>query len=257
MDRSGLSFCQLEQKLDDAETKLSKERFSHLDTDKALRRVRIHKQTYEDFIALARSQDIPGLHRIFKISNQYGWSAEKLMEKTQKALDGVYHPKSFSDLEFDLATTIYELGGSAALYALQKSPLSPPARTTLISRRQDYKLRMTVGSVTMTDILANIKTMFKDVKPGKAGMTLSMDEVASDGRLCYLVDSDEIGGLREHSGKELPSVKMGKNLDVVRAVTRAIRDGKIHTGQEVFVAAVARNDDADCGAKPVLLIPTC
>ncbi|KAF8867766.1 hypothetical protein CPB84DRAFT_1698363, partial [Gymnopilus junonius] len=53
------------------------------------------------------------------------------------------------------------------------------------------------------------------------------------------------------------SVKMGKNLDVVRAVTRAIRDGKVHIGQEVFVAAIARNDNTDYGAKPVLLIPTC
>ncbi|KAF9471318.1 hypothetical protein BDN70DRAFT_888264 [Pholiota conissans] len=90
--------------------------------------------------------------------------------------------------------------------------------------------------------------MFKDVKPGhrKTGMTLSMDEMVN-----------EIGGLCEHSGKELPSVKMGKNLDFVRAVTCAIRDGKIHIGQEIFVAAIARNDDADCDAKPVLLIPTC
>jgi hypothetical protein len=111
----------------------------------------------------------------------------------------------------------------------------------------------------MTDILANIEIMFKDVKPGhrKAGMTLSMDEVACDGRLCYLADSDEIGGLCEHSATELPSVKMGKNLNVIRAVTQAIRDGKVHVGQEVFVAAIARNDEEDYGAKPILLIPTC
>jgi hypothetical protein len=67
-------------------------------------------------------QNIPGLHRIFKNAKQCGWSVEKLLAKIEMAVDGTYQPKNFSDLEFDLAITVYELGGAAALYALQKSP---------------------------------------------------------------------------------------------------------------------------------------
>jgi hypothetical protein len=275
LDRATLSLVQLEQKLEGTEKHLKKEKllvcvlllsytfFLHfsqrLDALKALRRLHIHKQTYQAFFDLAGANDIPGLHRIIKNSKHGGWSAEKLLDKTRKALNGTYHPKNFSDVEFDLATAIYELGGGAALYALQKSPFAFLSRTTLISRRQDFKLCITVGSVKMSDIMKNIETMFKDVKPGhrKAGMTLMMDEVACDGRLCYLADTDEIAGLCEHAGTELPSVKMGKNLDILRAVQRAICDGKVHIAQEVFVAAISRNDDSDYGAKPVLLIPTC
>ena len=93
------------------------------------------------------TNDIPGLHRILKNSKCWGWSVEKLLDMTRQAK---YRPKIFSDLEFDLAVAIYELGCGAALYVLQKSPFAFPARATLISRRQEFKSRITVGSVKMS-----------------------------------------------------------------------------------------------------------
>ena len=84
-----------------------------------------------------------------------------------------------------------------------------------------------------------------------------MDEVTCDGRPCYLADTDEIGGLCGHAGIELPSVKMGENLDVLHTVQRSIRDNKIYIAKEAFVVAISRSDDGDYGAKPVLLMPTC
>ncbi|KAF8967925.1 hypothetical protein BDZ97DRAFT_1755663 [Flammula alnicola] len=202
LDHTSMSQHQLERKPKGVEKSLRKEKLLRLNT---LRRLRIHEQTYQVFFNLVGANDVPGLHRILMNSKRRGWSAEKLLDRTREALDGRYHPKDFSDLEFDLSIAIYELGGGAALYALQKSPFAFASRTTFISRCQDYKLCITVGSVKMLNIMANIEAMFKDVKPGhrKAGMTPSMDELASDGRPCYLTDSDEIGG---HSGTELPSV---------------------------------------------------
>jgi len=43
----------------------------------------------------------------------------------------------------------------------------------------------------------------------------------------------------------------------MRAVAQAVREGKVHVGQEVFVAAFSRNDETNYGTKPVLLMPTC
>ena len=208
---------------------------------------------------LVGTQDVPALHRIFKNGKIRGWSIEKLLDKIRLAVDGTYHAKNFSDLEFDLATTIYELGGGAALYALQKSPFSFPSRTTILEHRQNFKLCITVGEVKMSDILANIKTMFKDVSPGhqKVPITLSLDEVATDGRLCYLPETDEIAGLCEHAVTGVPSFKMGKDLTTVRTVTKAVHEDKIHIGKELLVAAFARNAETNYGAKPVLLMPTC
>ena len=178
----------------------------------------------------------------------------------QEALDGSYHPRSYSDLELDLATAIYELGGGAALHALHKSPFAFPSRASIIDRRKDFQLRVTVGEVKMSDILANLETMFKDVDPGdrKVGMTLSMDEIACDSRLCYLALTDDIAGLCEHAvSNGLASAKMGANLDVMRTVQQAVRDGRVHVGKEILVVAMARNDELDYGAKPFIVMITC
>jgi hypothetical protein len=57
----------------------------------------------------------------------------------------------------------------------------------------------------------------------RTNLTLMMDEVASDGRLCYLTATDEIAGLCEHATEEFNSVKMGKDVCVARAIRQAIR----------------------------------
>jgi hypothetical protein len=185
---------------------------------------------------------------------------EKLLEMIKKAISGEYHARKYSDFECALATVVYELGGAATLYALQKSPFAFPSRNMLAAIRQEYQLKISAsGEPRMSEILANIETMFKHVQPEhqQCGITLSMDEIACDGRLCYLKTTDEIAGLCEHAASEFPSVKMGKNLEVVRAVCQAVHEGKVHVGQEVFVAAFARNDETNYGARPVLVMPTC
>jgi hypothetical protein len=145
-------------------------------------------------------------------------------------------------MELELATVIYELGGSAALYALQKSVFAFPSRTVINHHlRQEYKLRITTGEPRMFDLLENIEIMFKETRPDhfRCGITLSMDEIACDARLCYLAETDNIAGLCEHSAA-LGSLKMGENLDVSHALCKAIKEGRVHIGQEVFVAAFAR-----------------
>ena len=82
-----------------------------------------------------------------------------------------------------------------------------------------------------------------------------MDEVACDGRMCYSV---RLGGLCEHSESELTSIKMGNFLEVIRSITKAVRDEKVHlVVNEVLVVAIAQNDETDYGTKPALLKPTC
>ena len=61
----------------------------------------------------------------------------------------------------------------------------------------------------------------------------------------------------EHATEELNSVKMGKDLCIFRAIRQAIWDGKVHVGQEIFVAAFTQNDKMDYEAQPISLMPTC
>lgn len=110
----------------------------------------------------------------------------------------------------------------------------------------------------MSEIMENIKTMFEDPPPAnrRVGMTIGMDEIGIDGRLNYLAETDDLVGLCEHAA-QLGSTKMGKNIEVIRNIALAVREGNVHIGDEIFVAAFSRNDDTEYSARPVLILPTC
>ncbi|KAJ7865464.1 hypothetical protein B0H14DRAFT_2280974, partial [Mycena olivaceomarginata] len=76
---------------------------------------------------------------------------------------------------------------------------------------------------------------------------LSQDEIAGEGRLCYLEETDEIAGLCEHASSWLKTFKMGDDLSCVEEAEKAIR---AHVGKEFGVAALARHAPDDYGAKP-------
>ncbi|KAF8240591.1 hypothetical protein L208DRAFT_1420331 [Tricholoma matsutake] len=116
-------------------------------------------KTWRTLLNLISTENIPRLPQIFKNSKLRNWSVEKLLEMVQMALEGKYHPRNYSELELDLATTIYELGGRVVLHALHNSPFAFPSWTTLLDCSQDFQLQMSVGSIKMVDLLANIKTM--------------------------------------------------------------------------------------------------
>ncbi|KAJ6609772.1 hypothetical protein B0H10DRAFT_1689310, partial [Mycena sp. CBHHK59/15] len=79
---------------------------------------------------------------------------------------------------------------------------------------------------------------------------LSEDEIAADGRLCYLDETDEIGGLCEHATSRLKTFKMGTDLTCVEEAVKAIRAGDIHIGKEFSVAAFSRHAETNYSAKP-------
>jgi hypothetical protein len=75
--------------------------------------------------------------------------------------------------------------------------------------------------------------------------------------LCYLEDTDEIGGLCEHATLQLKTFKIGDDLTCAEEAVKAVRAGDIHVRKEFSVAATARHAPDDYGAKPVPLMPTC
>ncbi|KAJ7474459.1 hypothetical protein B0H11DRAFT_2282289 [Mycena galericulata] len=97
--------------------------------------------------------------------------------------------------------------------------------------RRQQNLRITVGNVKISDILENIEVLFGDLDPGdegRVGITLSQDEIAGDGRLCYLEETDEIGGLCEHAASRLTTLKMGSDTNAAEETVKAIRAGEVH-----------------------------
>ncbi|KAJ6550750.1 hypothetical protein B0H10DRAFT_2242551 [Mycena sp. CBHHK59/15] len=201
----------------------------------SLKTARKKLDDYKRVFELISINKVPGLQRLLSNAHKEGWSPPKTAEKAQLAIDGKYHARNYTEFDKDLAILVYELGGGAALYALNKAP----------------NLRITVGDVKISDILENIETLFRDVDPGeygRVGHTLSQDEIAGDGRLCYLEDTDEIGGLCEHATSCLKTFKMGADLTSVEDAVRAIQAGEVHVGKEFSVAAFSRHAETDYSA---------
>ncbi|KAJ7139440.1 hypothetical protein C8R44DRAFT_867592 [Mycena epipterygia] len=201
-------------------------------------------EEYKRLLDLLSVNEVPGLSRLLLNAKKEGWSTVKTAEKSQLAIDGKYHARNYTEFDKDLTILIYELGGGAALYALNKAPIMLPSRFTIAETRRELNLRITVGDVKVSDILANIETLFSDIDckdPGPVLHTLMQDEIAGDGRLCYLEDTDEIGGLCEHATAQLKTFKTGDDLTCAEEAVKAVRAGDIHVGKDL----------------PVLLMPTC
>ncbi|KAJ7147039.1 hypothetical protein C8R43DRAFT_890240, partial [Mycena crocata] len=227
----------------------------------SLTRARKKIGNHRRFFDLVATSVVPGLSRLVSTAKKEGWSICKTFEMATLAIAGKYHPRNYTDFDKHLAILIYELGGGAALHALNKAPTMLPSRHAIADIRRQHSLRITVGAVTISDILENIEMLFKDKdeteEHHKVLITLSQDEIVGDGRLCYLPETDEIGGLCEHAISELETFKMGTDLTAIRKTVKAVRDGRVHVGKEYSVAAFSRHAQTDYGAKPVILMPTC
>ncbi|KAJ7925444.1 hypothetical protein B0H13DRAFT_1600490, partial [Mycena leptocephala] len=257
---SRLSHDQLSRKLNQVSKQLQSERLKTNNGRKSLIRAHKRVESFRTLINIISTNDVPGLPRLLSTAKKEGWSASKTTEMVSLAIQDLYHPRNYTSLDKDLATLVYEYGGDSLLHALHKSPLALPTRFTIADVRRKVSLRITVGNMKMRDILQNIEMLFKDIDIGEYGKvlhTLSQDEIAGDGRLCYLEATDEIAGLCEHAPAELETFKMGSDLGAVQAVAKAVRDGRVHVGKEFSVAAISRHAPKDYGAKPVFLMPTC
>ncbi|KAJ7503915.1 hypothetical protein B0H11DRAFT_2352833 [Mycena galericulata] len=241
-----LSHVQLEAKLIALSRQLAAEQVKKSNYWLSLKAARKRLKEHQQLLRFMSANEVPGLYRLLSNADKEGWGTGKTTAMCQSALEGRYHPKNYTLFHKEFAVLMYELGGGAALHALNKSPYMLPSRHTIAEMRRQQNLRITVGNVKISDILENIEVLFGDLDPGdegRVGITLSQDEIAGDGRLCYLEETDEIG--------------MGSDTNAAEETVKAIRAGEVHVGKEFSVAAFSRHAPTNYGAKPVLLMPTC
>lgn len=217
---------------------------------------------YGQVINLISQNDIPGLHRLVSTATKEKVGVSELINRLEKAKRGEYHPKNYTPCNFDLAMLMYELGGAGAVYALNHAPTALPSLKRIRALRKKFSLRLTVRHIELSDILKNIETV---CGPNSGlptpreiiGHSLAIDEIAGDGRLCYLPETDEIAGFcREHVGY-LKTVKMGEDMTAVHDAAKAVQDDKVHIAKEFTVMAVTRHAATSYDAKPIVLSPTC
>ncbi|KAJ7020558.1 hypothetical protein C8F04DRAFT_1196533 [Mycena alexandri] len=190
------------------------------------------------------SHEIPALHRLLANAVANGWSANIILEHCQLGIEGKYTARNYSLYEIYLGMLIEELGGAAAIYALNHSIFALPSRDTIRPYRSQAKLMPSVCRVRVDEISRNISALFapratetdaesrKTAKPAIYGHTLSFDEVATEHRIDYFPETDEMGGLCLEHLPGLDTVQVGTDTKTVEAAVTAVREGKLHIAHE-------------------------
>ncbi|KAJ7864087.1 hypothetical protein B0H14DRAFT_2574528 [Mycena olivaceomarginata] len=182
------------------------------------------------------------------------WSANVILEHCKLAVEGKYTAQNYTLYEIYLAIFIYELGGAGALYAMNHSIFALPSRNTIQPYRSQAKLMPSVNGVRVAEISSNISALFgprasreptETAKPTIYGHTLSFDEVATERKIDYMPQTDDMGGL------------LGTNTNTVEAAVAAVREGKVHISHETSVGAVSRLSETGYGSRPVFMGPSC
>ncbi|KAJ7472464.1 hypothetical protein FB451DRAFT_982987, partial [Mycena latifolia] len=89
-----------------------------------------------------------------------------------------------------------------------------------------------------------------DLPPIVCGHTLPFDELATERRIDYLSETDEMGGFCIEHVSALKTVKVGKDTHTVEAAVAAVKDGSVHISHETSVGAISRLYETNYGAKP-------
>ncbi|KAJ6624086.1 hypothetical protein B0H10DRAFT_1943560 [Mycena sp. CBHHK59/15] len=189
-----------------------------------------------------------------------GWGPKKILEQCQLAKAGKYTACNYTQYEIDLAVEMYELGGEGAVYSLNHSIFTLPSRNTIQPYRRQFNLVPSVGGLNITTLFGSHTRRDEETDsfpPIKCGHTLSFDELATERKVVYMTETDEMGGFCIEHLSGLDTIKVGKDTHMVEAAVSAVKEGKVHISHETCVGAISRLYETNYGAKPVFMGPTC
>ncbi|KAJ6599974.1 hypothetical protein DFH09DRAFT_1271514 [Mycena vulgaris] len=242
-----LSWKQLREKLD-ATKKANNELKLKESVTSAQQRLADFKALFQ-FLGL---NSVPALHRVLANAVQEGWSAKKLLQQCQLAVQGKYTARNYTQYDIDLAILIYELGGAGTLYAMNHSIFALPSRNTIQPYRRQHNIVPSVAEPRRW----RSGPQGPD-EPILHGHTLSFDELATERRIDYMPATDEMGGFCLEHLDALKTVKIGKDTKTVEEAAEAVREGRVHISHETSVGAISRLSQTNYGAKPVFMGPSC
>ncbi|KAJ7939359.1 hypothetical protein B0H13DRAFT_1850661 [Mycena leptocephala] len=108
---------------------------------------------------------------------------------------------------------------------------------------------LSVNGLQFADISQNIAALFgahtrrdgetESFLPIKCGHTLLFDELATERKVDYMTETDEMGGFCIEHLAGLETVKVGKDTSTVEAAVAAVKEGKVHISHETSVGAIS------------------
>ncbi|KAJ7900451.1 hypothetical protein B0H13DRAFT_2517977 [Mycena leptocephala] len=218
---------------------------------------------YKRFMDAVAEMDIPRLRQLVSVGLRRGSSPAAIIRMMQSALEGVYRPRPILDSRtLDIALMVYRLGSRKLLYAVNHG-LGLPSLRTLRNHMAFTKIMPTVGTISVADIVHNIREVVlkpRDaaaVKQPLRGVSFLIDEVALEERAVHFRHNNSVGGL---CWRHSPRVEMQlKSYDAALKIAAALKeedpDLQVHLGKEMTVVSVSCFGES--GTYPIMALPTC
>jgi len=217
---------------------------------------------------LIASNDIAGLRRLISAALRGGVSAEVIVDRIQKSIDGLYSPRGgFSERDLDIAFLVKAIGGPRLLYALQKSH-GLASESTIRRHRKIPRLLAAVSTPSKSENDHNMTTfldptikspppLVNGIIPGNVVM---FDGVALETKCRYCPERNQIMGLcREHSRNVKTEVTDQQSIEDVRAALfdSENSESKVCFGSDATVVAIAPYARSDYyRAVPLVVSPS-
>ena len=220
-------------------------------------KLKLHQQ----LVAAIATCNIPRLQRLLQVALSQGRSVEEILRRVESAVADVYHVKSFSTTEIDLARIMWHLAGDKGAYILHKA-LGLPSVTAI--RRQSIRpsIRPSPSKPTLDYITRNLLSVFPPNpihSPCRSGQVIMFDGIAIVKRM-RRDDDLMVGGCRECTSKMDLSMAFLENILALAKALRRSDDGKeplAHFGVEATVGAMGALSGVDYHGYPFSVSASC
>jgi hypothetical protein len=179
--------------------------------------------------------DVPRLHSLVTTQLKNGRSIFTILDKISKACTQVYHPKNYSDADYQQLFLFHKLGGVTVAELAHRTRGLPSIDAT---QRYIKPQRLTPSPKmpTLIEMSSNLEISYPSSSmpspaTRKVGFQLMADEIKIESRMRWNAHTNMILGIcREHSADY--SLEF-RTVAQPEAIVRGIKDQKLHFASKV------------------------
>ncbi|KAJ7104685.1 hypothetical protein C8R44DRAFT_746366 [Mycena epipterygia] len=230
----------------------------------AAKRLAVQARSLTDhkrFVRAIGSGKVENVDRVVRVQLGRKQGIRGLLSTYDKAAQGVYHPKSYTEEDDLRGVLLWKLAGNRVADFAHRA-LGLPSRTTLRKQTTVPPIVPSPGKPQASEVAQNVGACFEGItdvlatkKPKHA--ILMYDEIATERRVRWDPKTNNfLGVCRQHANKV--SLQFNGEGDL-EELFRAKEEGKVHFAGEATVAAIGMLSDETrlYAARPVMISGDC
>jgi hypothetical protein len=192
-----------------------------------------HLDAHKRFLMAIGEGNVKGIHRLVAVSRKAGESIYTILDKCNRAVRDLYHPKSYEERQFQQLFLLHKLGGVAVAEIAHRA-LGLPSIEATRRRINTQPLVASPKMPTDPEMMQNLEHAFPhDQAPAtrKGGFQLMADELKLECRMRWDPRTDNILGVCREHGKRY-GLKFRSMAQAI-ALRDGIQDEDVHLASEV------------------------